>query len=332
MEHSLLLQLANNRDMVLSIIESLPIRISSNNGDSIRFDTFDHNNHAYSIKLSTLTYFNFRTNKRGSLIDLIAELTHKSVKEITMNIYIFLLSKGVITQCDIDIEEKDFQLEYPEPYDEKLLSNYPKVVSELFKNDNIWDITQVYWGIRYDYMRNRVVIPVYQDYELVGAIGRFNQTDVDKHKENKYLPILRYPKQTVLFGLDEYRDLIKQKKTVILVESEKSVMKAWQSLSKLPVLAIGSSNVSRHHIERLNVLGVDRIILSLDKGIEEESVLVNNLCRLSRYSQAKTIEYIDIDKCDIVRDKECIFDRDKDVVTHCFKNHLVAVRRNGEVV
>ena len=331
-EFDLLVQLANNKDLVMSILNSLPIKITSQNGDNIRFDTFNHSSNAYSMKLNSLIYFNFRTNKSGNLIDLMQMLTDQPRDKICSGLYLTLLSRGLVVPYErIEYEEDEYILEIPDSYDEDLLLAYPKIFSDLFYQDNLDLITQYYWGIRYDYKSHRVLIPVYQDESLVGMIGRLNKNQIED-SENKYFPILSYQKSAVLFGYDEYKELVKKTKTVILVESEKSVMKAWQMESKLPVLAIGSSNVSRHHIERLNLLGVQRIILALDKGIEEKSVMTNDLSKISRYSNAKTIEYIDVDSCSRLKDKECIFDRDKDIINHCFKEHLVAVRKNGKVV
>lgn len=328
-EFDLLVQLSNNRDLVMSILNSLPIRITSQNENTVRFDTFNHSSNAYSMKLTNLIFFNFRTNKSGNLIDLMQSLTEQPRDKICSGLYLTLLSKGMVVPYEkIEYEDEEYILEIPDSYEEDLLLPYPKIFSELFYQDNLELITQYYWGIRYDYKTHRVLIPVYQDGCLVGLIGRLNKNQIEDN-ENKYFPILSYQKSAVLYGYDEYKEMIKKTKTVILVESEKSVMKAWQMESKLPVLAIGSSNVSRHHIERLNLLGVQRVILALDKGIEEKSVMTNDLTKISRYSNAKTIEYIDVDSCERLKDKECIFDRDKDIINHCFEKHLVTLKKNG---
>ncbi|MGL5099213.1 MAG: hypothetical protein ACRC6B_04120, partial [Fusobacteriaceae bacterium] len=118
---------------------------------------------------------------------------------------------------------------------------------------------------------------------------------------------------------DEYRSEIKRTKKVILVESEKSVMKAWQYKLPIPVLAVGSSSISRHHIERLNILGVETVIWCQDKGISEKDVLVNNVMKLNKFSNAKKIKYLDSDNCDWLEDKECFLDKDYDTVKSILK-------------
>lgn len=327
-ENQILLQLATRRDLVLDILNSLPIQMSGvSDSDVIRFDTYEHNGKAYSFDLKTLRYYNFRTNKCGNLIDLLVEFTKKNREEVYSTIYLNILTRGIL---DCNYEEgyyqEEYSLKYPEPYDSNSLDIYPNMTSKLFLNDNIWVTTQIYWNIKYDNKSKRVIIPVYQDYELVGAIGRLNKSKVEKY-ENKYMPLLRYNKSTVLFGLDEYRNKIKETKKVILVESEKSVMKAWQYNSKIPVLAVGCSSISRHHIERLNILGVETIIWSQDKGIEDKDVLGNNIKKLKRYSNAKKIKYLDVDSCEYLEDKESIFDKDIETIKKCFNECLVEVER-----
>lgn len=327
MEKSILSQLHNNINIVMALLETLPIRVSSNNDEGvIRFDTYEHSSNAYSLNLNTLSYFNFRENKGGSILQLISELTGKTMDKVCSEVYLMFVTQGEIKPCENTVYEfKEYEFLTPEAYDERLLENYTPTISELFKKDNLWITTQIYWGIRYDYRTHRVVIPVYQDYDLVGAIGRLNKEKVED-TENKYFPILNYSKSRVLFGYDEYKERIKKVGKAILVESEKSVMKAWQYNSRIPVLAIGGSNISRHHIERLNLLGVKHIILALDKGIECEDVLQGNLRKLQTYSNAKILQYIDVDNCDLLEDKECIFDREQEVINHCFKNHVITIK------
>lgn len=327
-EKEILLQLAQHRDIVEELMNKLPIQCKTISNNKVRFDTIEHSSHAYSLDLDTLSYFNFRDGKYGNLIDLVSEILNKQREEVLYEIYLSLCLKGDIidtTNCEIG-GCFEYSLEYPESYPENSLNNYKNVISDLFLKDNIWITTQEYWNIKYDYKYKRIIIPVYQDGELVGALGRLNKSKIEEY-ENKYMPTLIYSKSKVLFGLDEYRDLIKKVSKVILVESEKSVLKAWQLKSKIPVLAIGCSSISRHHIERLNILGVKHIILCLDKGIEDKNVLKNDLNKLDKYSTAKVIKYLDSDGCEYLEDKECVWDKtDTEIINKCFKEYLVTYK------
>lgn len=331
-ENEMLLQLAQHKDLVYNLLNSLPINSISTSNNKVRFDTINHNSHAYSLDLDTLYYYNFRDGKKGNLIDLMSELLNEDRNSIFYNLYISLCLKGDVLDFNSEItyNEYEYKLEFPETYDDNALDDYPNIISDLFLKDNIWVTTQIKWGIRYDNKYKRIIIPVYQDESLVGAIGRLNKSKLEDY-ENKYMPILTYSKSKVLFGLDVYKDKIKKCKKAIIVESEKSVIKAWQYKSKIPVVAIGCSSISRTHIERLNLLGVEEIILSLDKSIEDENVLKNDLNKLNKYSNAKTIKFLDIDKCDDVGAKMCIFDlTDTKKIREIFQKHLVTYKNGGK--
>lgn len=321
-EKFIIQQLVVNRAFVDTILSKLPIVISNDNGDKIRFDTYDHSSSAYSLDMNSLHYYSFREQEKGSIIDLIHKFTGGDRNKIVNELYMSIMIKGIDVNVDSsNYEMREYTLEYPEVYEEELIDEYPVKASELFREDNIGIITQYEFGVRYDYRSNRVVIPVYQDYSLVGAIGRLNKRHIDS-RENKYFPILTYNKSKVLFGLDLYREKIKESKKVILVESEKSVMKAWQMGFSIPVCAVGGSSISRHHIERLNLLGVTDIIWSQDKGIEEDTVLNNNLTKLKKYSTATAIKYIDADNCELLEDKESICDKNREVIAKIFERHI----------
>ena len=326
LENELLTQLSCNKDKVDEIISTLPINVSSRNDNNIRFDVYEHSSNAYTMNMSTLKYYNFRENKYGSLFDLMAELLKVDKTNVISDVYLSLLCEGINKEAQPqDYEYAEYRLEYPNTYDKDCLNEYPNVISDLFLKDNLWVTTQIQWDIRYDYKYKRIVIPVYQDGELVGAIGRLNKSRLED-KENKYMPTLTYSKSKVLFGLDMFKDKIKECKRVILVESEKSVMKAWQYQLEVPVLAVGGSNISRHHIERLNILGVEKIVWAQDRGIDEEKVLTNNLGKLMRYSTAKNIYYLDADSCHLLEDKESVMDKDKDTIKEVLKNYIVKVK------
>ena len=109
--------------------------------------------------------------------------------------------------------------------------------------------------------------------------------NLDKN-DIKYYPLLPYPKSKVLFGYDINISDIKSKKYVILVESEKSVLKAYQ-LGIRNVLAIGGSSISKYHIELLKQNGITNVIIlfdqdknikdikkNIDKFVERKGILI----------------------------------------------------------
>ena len=138
------------------------------------------------------------------------------------------------------------------------------------------------------------------------------------------MPVLRYSKSLVFFGYDIYYDLIKKTKIVMLVESEKSVMKMWQMGSKIPTLALGSNALSRNHIEILKLLQVDTVIFALDKSLDYVDSLIPNIQRLKKYGRECKIKYIDVNNIpnNLLGEKEAICDRNREEITEIFTKYL----------
>ena len=128
----------------------------------------------------------------------------------------------------------------------------------------------------------------------------------------------------MFFGYDVYYDLIKKTKIVMLVESEKSVMKMWQMKSKIPTLALGSNALSRNHIEILKLLQVDTVIFALDKSLDYVDSLIPNIQRLKKYGRECKIKYIDVNNIpnNLLGEKEAICDRKKEEITEIFTKYL----------
>ena len=160
--------------------------------------------------------------------------------------------------CSTNRKGKDYKI-----LPEKILELFPEVVSELFLNDNINEITQKEFEIRYDGSTNRILIPVRNEKkELVGILSRINAKEFP-NKVSKYNTFISYPPSLVLFGIDKNLQFIKNEGYAVLVEAEKSVMKAF-SKNIRNVLATGGSHLYEEQCELLIRLGIKDIIVSFD--------------------------------------------------------------------
>ena len=152
--------------------------------------------------------------------------------------------------CSTNRKGKDYKI-----LPEKILDLFPEVVSELFLNDNINEITQKEFEIRYDKSTNRILIPVRNEKkELVGILSRINAKEFP-NKVSKYNTFISYPPSLVLFGIDKNLKFIKNEGYAVLVEAEKSVMKAF-SKNIRNVLATGGSHLFEEQCELLIRLGI----------------------------------------------------------------------------
>lgn len=137
--------------------------------------------------------------------------------------------------------------------------------------------TQERFNIRFDIMRQAVIIPqLNENGQLVGVRRRaLNESDIEL--EGKYKPIfangrwLNVDTSTILYGLFENRESITRSKKVIVFEAEKSVMQLDTFYNgAAPSVALFGSNMSDYQADLLRKLGVEELIVALDKEYQDE--------------------------------------------------------------
>ena len=152
-------------------------------------------------------------------------------------------------------------------YDESVLGQYERYGNLRFLRDGISLSAQKFWDIRFSVEDNRIIIPIRNEYsELVGAKGRLNG---DADEENpKYLYTIPVAMSQILYGYSEnYQYLYGN--DVILVESEKSVMQAWD-FGVRNIVALGSHSLSEKQAKLLLQLQPKKIVIAMDEGLEFE--------------------------------------------------------------
>ena len=297
--------LRQNKYILFEYLKVKGIRYSVNIEEtSLRMDSIDSDNlNGLCLSLNTMTFYDFKTLQKGSVLDLLSILTGLN-KYLVMFEIKSLVDKPNYELSKIDnnefIEyEKKELLDYPV----RLLDLFPNIISDLFLKDNINETSQLLFNIKYDKETDRILIPVMFKNKLVGMIGRYNNSEVPK-KVPKYYPILVYPKSEVLFGYDICRDTILNTGTVILVESEKSVMKSIQ-IGLFNTLAVGGSNVSKSQIKLLEELKVKRVFISFDSDKEKEVLLT----QIKEWFKNTEIDiYFTDNNTKYIMEKSCIFD------------------------
>lgn len=143
--------------------------------------------------------------------------------------------------------------------------------------ENISRLTQKAFNIRFDIVHNCVIIPQSnEDGQLVGIRRRaLNESDIERN--GKYRPIFTGGKwynadtSTILYGLFENKDNIKKSKKAIVFEAEKSVLQLDTFYDgKSPAVALYGSNMSDYQANMLRQLGVEELIVALDKEYQDE--------------------------------------------------------------
>lgn len=159
--------------------------------------------------------------------------------------------------------EKGSDEEKVKPISEKILSYYIDAQNDLFADDNISYETQKEFEVGMDVITHRITIPIRDEIgNLVGVKGRRYINDWDE----KYLYLEPTSKTKILYGLHKTLPYIKNKKEVIVVESEKAVMQLWD-MGYHNAVAIGGHILSQSHVEKLTHLNVD-IVIAYDQGVE----------------------------------------------------------------
>ena len=95
--------------------------------------------------------------------------------------------------------------------------------------------------------------------------------DSDISTNFKYIPLIPFPKHKYLYGLYQNKEYIKESKEVYVFESEKSVLLG-DSLGYRNFLSLGGNSISKTQVEQLLKLGVTKIIISLDEGLDTEII------------------------------------------------------------
>lgn len=249
------------------------------------------------IKLNdNLSATDFATSHNGDLFSLIATHTGLTYREVLKTITTMLGKKiegnyqpeeevlfdGFFDGLYIPYEDEEKEVTYDESVLDKYNNGYKWF--KRFADDGILPSSQVKFNIGYDEVSNRITIP-WRDYDgkLIGVISRI---DSDEKTNFKYLPLIAFPKHKYLYGLYENKEHIKESKEVYIFEAEKSVMLG-DSLGYKSFLSLGGNSISTTQVEQILKLGVNKIILSLDEGLD-----------------------VSVIKKDIKTIKDCLFMRD----------------------
>ena len=142
----------------------------------------------------------------------------------------------------------------------------------MFLNDGISLAAQKFWDIRFSVLDNRIIIPIRNEYgQLCGAKGRLN--GIPEDDEPKYIYPIPVMSSQLLYGYSEnYQYLYGN--DIILVESEKSVMQAWD-FDVRNIVALGSNNLSEKQTKLLLQLQPKRIVIAMDEGLSFEQTQRN---------------------------------------------------------
>ncbi len=196
-------------------------------------------------------------------------------------------------------------------YDDSIIRKYEECGLSLYWiKDGISALTQEHFRIGYDPYSMRITIPWFDEIgRCIGFQGRLDRSEVEDW-ECKYLPVIPFFKGNTLYGLYQAYNDIQNKGEVIIVESEKSVLKAYQ-MGITNVVAIGCHSLSPRQIKIIKSLAVD-VCIAYDSDVPlEEMIEEGKNCIIDNIFFNNTVTVLDMDG---LGDKISVFDLNKEVV------------------
>ncbi|MGL5718420.1 MAG: hypothetical protein ACRCX2_35780 [Paraclostridium sp.] len=232
------------------------------------------------------------------------------------------------------IEEKPQEIRIIE---EKVLNHFYKMAHRSFLDDGININTIAKFCIMYDIYNDRIIIPHRNENGELIAIRCRNLDEELVNTGRKYMPIimdnkiLSAPTGQYFFGLFHNKDNIKRFKRAILFESEKAVLQLDTMYPETNIsLALSSSNLSKFQIEILKSLGVEEVIVGLDKefdivGSDEEILYQKRIMKtiLNRLKAEGFMVTVLWDNFNILDRKDSPTDKGKEIFDKLLSNRFV---------
>lgn len=322
-------KLRNNPESIIHILNELGCEnIKPLKGHEIRWGS----SNGSKINIETLSYASFSHNHKGDIITMVSLLKEIDLgqaikwlaKELNLSyeysekVEVVLPFNGFFKQYS---KVKDNDVNPPKTYPIERLKEYTGRLNTLWLEDNISLQTQELFDIGLDFETNRITIG-WKDVnsELVGIMGRLNKKELTD-KDTKYLPIIPFNKSKVLYGLDVNYSNILDNGTIIIVESEKSVLRGYE-LGYRNIVALGGNNISERQAALIKSLCVN-VVISLDEGIElTHSIEQAKKCKIENPFFSNEVYVMEVD--DLPK-KHSIFDMNKEVIDNYLKNKLIYI-------
>ena len=242
------------------------------------------NKTAVCVKKDTLSVAirSSEENKHGDIFTLV--MTIKKISFGKANKYLHKIlglkyqfnSKTEISKKDPlaifkKIKRRKYTIDKEIPvYDDSILKEYVDLPYIGWIREGIMPNACKRFNIGYSYDRKRIVIPERKwdgdDNEYIGISGRTTVPNYEMFDIPKYFKLSKtYPKGTNVYGLNENYQTIQEAGYVVVLESQKSVLKRY-SRKDGTATAIGNCELTDEQVRILISLNVE-IIIALDEGI-----------------------------------------------------------------
>lgn len=276
---------------IISILSSFG---SSHKTDTncIKFQTVCHKGSSYKLYyyLKTKKFYCYtHCNSIGNLYELIIKILDCSFKEAFNYVldYFGINTKSCTITNGFEELEESFtpssvpleEIEAPilEPIKNQSICNmFLSFYCPEWLKDNITKDTMDLYNIKYCLQQHKIIIPHFNIKNKIVGVRARSLDKLEAETFGKYIPyningtMLSHPLGSNLYGLNINKKAIKKHKKAIIVEGEKGVLQAHGYLNKNNItVAVCGSKLHRQQAKMLLDLGVEEIIIALDKQYKD---------------------------------------------------------------
>ena len=203
------------------------------------------------------------------------------------------------------------------PISQEILNYFLPYGNKMWQDEGISLATQSEFNIGYDPCSNYITIPIIDEIgSLVGIKGRYLGNPDESHL--KYFYLEKCNKSRVLYGYWQNKEHIKNNPYLIVVESEKSVLKLAEYGYRNAV-ATGGKTISKYQVELITRTGCTPIF-AFDKDVSKEEL--DDIASMFIDSM-KVCAVIDNDN--LLDEKESPMDRE-DVWNALYQNCMITLK------
>lgn len=203
------------------------------------------------------------------------------------------------------------------PISEDVLRYYLPYGNKKWEDEGISLETQREFNIMYDPQTDYIAIPIFDSIgSLVGIKGRYFGIPDEYHSRFTYLE--KCNKSKVLYGYWQNKEFIKNNKYIIVVESEKSVLKLAE-YGYRNVVSTGGKTISKYQVELITRTGCIPMF-AFDEDVKE-----NELKDIANLFIDGVSIYAVIDRDGLLEEKESPMDR-QDVWRELYKNNVYKIK------
>ena len=238
---------------------------------------------------------------------------------------------------ELDLSKYQFTARAPElkEYNDKVLDCFVHYYHPAWLRDGITKAALDKFNILYSISHGSIVIP---EKDINGRLIGISERIFDEARikdGGKYHPITigninySHSNEFSLYGIYEHQNGIRQRRSAILVEGEKSVLLDDGFYGPAAnAIAVCGNHTNKYHINLLtNILGANEIVIAFDKEYDnwddddakEYRKTLEKIC--NDYKKYASFSYI-WDYDNVLKRKDSPYDRGKEVFEYLYKNRV----------